>query len=104
MVASASGEARTDLRVSRTSGRSSRPVTRWLPRVALTGLQAAHAGAGGVVRRRGWVCCWTTRAGRTLQPRAQCVALPPGQRGEKVYQQGGKTVKVGWRAAITAPA
>ena len=23
------------------------------------------------------------------------VALPPGQRGEKVYQQGGKTVKVG---------
>ena len=97
IVASASGEARTDLRVSRDVWPFNPPgITRWLPRVALSlafkqhmpELVVSYDDVAGVLLDH------LAPGGRFSRARVG-VALPPGQRGEKVYQQGGKTVKVG---------
>ena len=97
MVASASGEARADLRVFRDVWPFQPPgITRWLPRVALSlafkqhmpELVVSYDDVAGVLLDH------LAPGGRFSRARVG-VALPPGQRGEKVYQQGGKTVKVG---------
>ena len=97
MVASADGRARTDLRVSRDVWPFNPPgIARWLPRLALSlafkqhmpEMVVSYDDVAAVLLDH------LAPGGRFSRARVG-VALPPGQRGEKVYQQGGKTVKVG---------
>ena len=97
MVPSSSGRARTDLRISKDVWPFPRPgYNRWLPRIATSLAFKRHAPE--LIVSYGDVAAvlldHLAPGGRFSRARMG-VALPPGQRGEKVYQQGGKTVKIG---------
>jgi uncharacterized protein len=97
MVPSAGGRARAELRISKDVWPFPPPgYTRWLPRVATSLAFKRHAPE--------LIVSYDDVASVLLDHlapggRFSCarvgMALPEGQRGEKVYEQGGKTVKVG---------
>ena len=97
MVPSSTGQARNDLRISKDVWPCPRPgYTRWLPRIATSLAFKNHApelivsydDVASVLLEH------LPPGGRFSRARVG-VALPEGQRGEKVYEQAGKTVKIG---------
>jgi uncharacterized protein len=97
MVPSATGQARSDLRISKDVWPFPRPgYTRWLPRIALSLAFKSHASELIVSYDdvASVLLDHLASGGRFSRARVG-VALPEGQRGEKVYEQGGKTVKIG---------
>jgi putative NADH-flavin reductase len=97
MVPSANGQARPDLRISKDIWPFPRPgYTRWLPRIATSLAFKSHA-PELIVSYDDVAAVLLDHlppGGRFSRARVG-VALPEGQRGVKVYAQGGKTVKVG---------
>jgi uncharacterized protein len=97
MVPRANGQALSDLRISKDVWPFPRPgYTRWLPRIALSLAFKGHAPELIVAYDdvASILLDHLAPSGRFSRARVG-VALPEGQRGEKVYEQGGKTVKVG---------
>jgi hypothetical protein len=97
MVPSANGQARTDLRISKDVWPFPRPgYTRWLPRIALSLAFKQHAPELIVSYDDVAAVLLDHLAPGGPFSRARVgVALPAGQRGAKVYEQAGKTMKVG---------
>jgi len=97
MVPSANGRARTDLRISKDVWPFPRPgYTRWLPRIALSLAFKGHAPEMIVSYDDvAAVLLDHLAAGGRFSRARVGVALPAGQRGAKVYEQDGKTMKVG---------
>lgn len=97
MVPSADGQARAGLRVSRDVWPFQPPgIARWLPRLALSLAFKQHM-PEMVVSYDDVAALLLDHlpAGERFSRARVGVALPEGQRGEKVYEQAGKTVRIG---------